>query len=311
MKCLVTGGAGFIGSHIIERLLQQQQDVICLDNFDPYYDPMIKNQNISPFFQTERFSLINGDILDKKLLHEILLNDVDVIFHDAAQAGVTISTENPSKSHEINATGTLNLLEAAVKGNVKRFIYASSSSVYGTVKYLPFDEDHPTHPVSPYGVSKLMAEHYCRLFEELYGLESVALRYFTVYGPRMRPDLAINIFTRQALKNEPLTIFGRGDRTRDFTYIDDIIDANMICLKKGLGIYNIGGGHRVSIQELAEKIIELTGSSSSILHTDTKKGDAEHTYANTEKARLELGWTPKTSLNQGLKRYIEWVSKFQ
>jgi len=308
MKCLVTGGAGFIGSHIIERLLQQQHDVICLDNFDPYYDPMIKNQNISPFLQTDRFSLINGDILDKRLLHEILLNDVDVIFHDAAQAGVPISTENPSKSHEINATGTLTLLEAAVKGNVKRFIYASSSSVYGTVKYLPFDEDHPTHPVSPYGVSKLMAEHYCRVFEELYGLPSVALRYFTVYGPGMRPDLAINIFTKQALKNEPLTIFGTGDRTRDFTYIDDIVDANMISLIKGKGVYNIGGGHRVSIQELAEKIIEITGSSSIIYHKDAKKGDAEHTYANTTKAQRELEWTPKTSLDQGLKRYIEWVS---
>ncbi|MFA6363345.1 SDR family oxidoreductase [Methanoregula sp.] len=310
MKYLVTGGAGFIGSHIIERLLHQQHDVICLDNFDPYYDPKIKERNISSFPGNERFTLIHGDILDKKLLHELLI-DVDVIFHEAAQAGVPISTENPLKSHEVNATGTLNLLESAVKANIKRFIYASSSSVYGTVKYLPFDEDHPTYPVSPYGVSKLMAEHYCRVFSELYGLPSVALRYFTVYGPRMRPDLAINIFTRQALKNEPLTIFGTGDKTRDFTYIDDIINANLISLVKGNGVYNIGGGHRVSIQELAEKIIEITGSSSIIQYKESKKGDAEHTYANTTKAQRELGWKPKTSLEQGLTRYIEWVSTYQ
>lgn len=310
MKCLVTGGAGFIGSHIVERLLQQQHDVLCLDNFDPYYDPQIKEHNISLFQGNERFTLIHGDVLDKKLLHDTM-SGVDVIFHEAAQAGVPISTENPLKSHEVNATGTLNLLESAVKADIERFIFASSSSVYGTVKYLPFDEDHPTYPVSPYGVSKLMAEHYCRVFSELYGLPSVALRYFTVYGPRMRPDLAITIFTRQALKNEPLTIFGTGDKTRDFTYIDDIVDANVLSLAKGRGVYNIGGGHRVSIRDLAEKIIEITGSASIIQYRDSKKGDAEHTYANTSKAQRELGWKPKTSLDQGLTRYIEWASTYQ
>lgn len=310
MKCLVTGGAGFIGSHIIERLIRQHHDVICLDNFDPYYDPKIKEQNISPFLRDDHFTLIRGDILNRTLLQEIL-DDVEVIYHEAAQAGVQISTENPLKSHEVNATGTLNLLESAVHADVKRFIYASSSSVYGTVKYLPFDEGHTLCPVSPYGVSKLMAEHYCRVFSDLYGLPSVALRYFTVYGPGMRPDLAIHIFTRQALQNETLTIFGTGDRTRDFTYIDDIVDANMISLTRGNGVYNIGGGHRVSIQELAEKIIEITKSSSIIQHKESKKGDAEHTYANTQKAQRDLGWRPATTLDQGLTRYIEWVSTYQ
>jgi UDP-glucose 4-epimerase len=310
MQCLVTGGAGFIGSHIIERLLQQKHDVICLDNFDPYYDPKIKERNISPFLESKQFTLIRGDILDRKLLLETMA-DIDVVFHESAQAGVPISTENPLKSHEVNATGTLNLLDAAVKADIKRFIYASSSSVYGTVKYLPFDEEHPTYPVSPYGVSKLMAEHYSRVFFELYGLSTVTLRYFTVYGPRMRPDLAINIFTRQALKNEPLTIFGTGDKTRDFTYIDDIVDANMLALAKGNGVYNIGGGHRVSIRELAEKIIEITKSTSVIQYKDSKKGDAEHTFADTSKAWRDLGWIPKTSLDQGLRRYIEWASTYQ
>jgi UDP-glucose 4-epimerase len=310
MKCLVAGGAGFIGSHIIERLLQQHHDVVCLDNFDSYYDPKIKEQNISSFLRDSQFTLVHGDIQDRHLLDEIL-DGVEVIFHEAAQAGVQISIENPLKSHEVNATGTLIFLESAKKANVKRFIYASSSSVYGTVKYLPSDESHPVYPVSPYGVSKLMAEHYCRIFSDLYGLPSVALRYFMVYGPGMRPDLAINIFTQQALKNEPLTIFGTGERTRDFTYIDDIIDANMIALTKGNGVYNIGGGHRISIRELAEKIIEISGSSSIILHKESKKGESEHTHANINKAQTELGWRPKTSLDQGLKRYIEWVSTHQ
>ncbi|MDD1681974.1 MAG: GDP-mannose 4,6-dehydratase, partial [Methanoregula sp.] len=179
--------------------------------------------------------------------------------------------------------------------------------VYGNVEDLPFTEDHPTYPVSPYGVSKLMAEHYCRVFSDLYGLSSVVLRYFTVYGPRMRPDLAIHIFTKRALKNESITIFGTGDRTRDFTYIDDIIDANMLGLTNGKGVYNIGGGHRISIQELAGKIIELTGSSSVIQHSASKKGEAEHTYADISKAQRELGWSPHTSLDQGLEKYIEGV----
>jgi len=284
--------------------------VICLDNFDPYYDPAIKLKNIEKFQSDSHFTLIKGDILDKKLLTTIL-KDVDYIFHEAAQAGVSISVENAMRAHENNATGTLTLLEAARNSDSKKIINASSSSVYGTVKYLPFDEDHPTYPISPYGVSKLMAEHYCRVFTDLYGLPSVSLRYFTVYGPGIRPDLAIHLFTRQALKNEPLTIFGTGDKTRDFTYIDDIVDANLLSLTKGNGVYNIGGGHRVSIHELAEKIIEITRSSSIIEYKESKKGDAEHTFANTKKAHGELGWSPKISLDQGLKRYVEWVSTYQ
>ena len=210
--------------------------MICLDNFDPYYDPAIKVKNIEKFQSDSHFTLIKGDILDKKLLTTIL-KDVDYIFHEAAQAGVSISVENAMRAHENNATGTLTLLEAARNSDSKKIINASSSSVYGTVKYLPFDEDHPTYPISPYGVSKLMAEHYCRVFTDLYGLQSVSLRYFTVYGPGIRPDLAIHLFTQQALKNEPLTIFGTGDKTRDFTYIDDIVDANLISLTKGNGVY--------------------------------------------------------------------------
>jgi UDP-glucose 4-epimerase len=272
---------------------------------DSYYDPSIKYQIISSLKTHKNFSFIEGDIRDKKLLKNVL-TDVKYIFHDAAQPGVRFSVDNPMKSHDVNATGTLCLLEAARDAKVNKVINASSSSVYGKVKYLPFDEGHPKTPISPYGVSKLMAEHYCRVFNELYGLKTITLRYFTVYGPRMRPDLAVNIFTGKALKNETIEVFGDGKKTRDFTYIDDIVDANLLAMDKGEGVYNIGGGHFISINELANAIIEITGSSSTIKYSSAIKGDADHTLANSEKARKELGWKPKVEVRHGLKKYIEW-----
>ena len=310
ISVLVTGGAGFIGSHIIQRLLQQKHEVICLDNFDPYYSPAIKLRNIEKYQSDSHFKLIKGDIIDKKMLITVL-KDVDYIFHEAAQPGVRISVENAMKAHEKNATGTLTLLETARNSNVKKIINASSSSVYGKVYYLPFDEKHPTCPVSPYGVSKLMAEHYCRVYEELYGLKSVSLRYFTVYGPRMRPDLAISIFTEHALRNESLTILGDGTKTRDFTYVDDIVNANILAMSNGTGAYNIGGGYHISIQELAETIIKITGSISKICYANKIKGDAEDTFADTQKAKKELGWKSEIQITEGLQRYVAWVSNCQ
>ncbi|MDY9927198.1 SDR family oxidoreductase [Methanosarcina sp.] len=307
---MVTGGAGFIGSHLIEKLLNAGNEVTCLDNFNDYYDPQIKRENIEPFLENENFQLIEGDIRDKALLRDIF-RSTDYVFHEAAQAGIRISVKDPMKPHEINTTGTLNLLEAAVDSGVKKIINASSSSVYGKVEYLPFDENHPNSPVSPYGVSKLMAEHYCRVFEDLYGLKSVSLRYFTVYGPRMRPDLAISIFTKAALKNETILIFGDGEKTRDFTCIDDIVKANLICMKKGSGVYNIGSGHSITINELASKIIEINESESEIVHTNSMKGDAEHTLSSSKKAWKEIGWKPKVTIEDGLERYARWISNFQ
>jgi UDP-glucose 4-epimerase len=307
IRILVTGGAGFIGSHIIERLLGDGHEVACLDNFDPYYDPEIKKGNVRPFLKNKNFTLEVGDIRDRDTLTR-LVEDTDYVFHEAAQAGVRISVDDPMKPHEVNATGTLNLLEAARDSSVEKIINASSSSVYGTVEYLPFDESHPRRPVSPYGVSKLAAEEYCRVFSELYGLKTVSLRYFTVYGPRMRPDLAISIFTRKALANEPIMIFGDGTKTRDFTNVEDIVRANLIAMRKGAGAYNIGGGHRVSIQTLAEKIIATTGSASEIGYADAVKGDAEHTFADTKAAERDMGWRPQVSLEEGLQRYAAWMS---
>lgn len=310
MNILVTGGAGFIGSHIIEALLRDGNEVICLDSFDSYYDPGIKRKNLEHLLQDKNFRLVEGDINNVNLLNNILEN-VDYIFHEAAQAGVRVSINSPIKPHQANTTGTLNLLTASLNFDVRKIINASSSSVYGEVKYLPFDESHPTNPVSPYGVSKLASEHYCRVFEELYGLRTVSLRYFTVYGPKMRPDLAISIFTKAALTDNEITIFGDGEKTRDFTYIDDIVRANLLAMNRGKGVYNIGGGNRISVRELAEKIVGLTGSSSLIGYTDSIKGDSEHTLADNKKAKKELNWAPKISINEGLMRYAEWISNYQ
>lgn len=307
MRSLVTGGAGFIGSHLCECLLKVGE-VVCLDNFDSYYNPQIKRKNVEPLMHNSHFELIEGSILDKKLLSDVFSN-VDYVFHNAAQAGVQASIRNPIKSHESNATGTLNVLKAALESGVHKLINASSSSVYGKLSYLPFDESHPTMPISPYGVSKLAAEHYCRVFYEVYGLETISLRYFTVFGPRMRPDLAINIFTRKAINNESIEIFGDGSKTRDFTYITNIVDANLLAMKGGIGEYNIGGTERISIAQLANKIIDLVGSESEIIYSNSVKGDAEHTWSDVSKARRDLGYTPEIGLEEGLRKYLQWYCK--
>ncbi|HHE40800.1 MAG TPA: SDR family NAD(P)-dependent oxidoreductase, partial [Candidatus Cloacimonetes bacterium] len=279
MKVLVTGGAGFIGSHIVERLLKAEHEVVVVDNLDPYYNVKVKETNVEIFKNNPNYTFVNGDIFDKKLMKE-LIGNVDAIFHLAAQAGVRASIANPRKTFEINTIGTFNLLEICLDGDIKKFVNSSSSSVYGKVKYLPFDEEHPTNPISPYGVSKLAAEHYCRVFYEVYGLKTVNLRYFTVYGPRMRPDLAISIFTRNALRNEPIEIFGDGTYTRDFTYIDNIVDLNIKVLKNNSvngETFNVGTGEQITVSGLAKKIIELTGSSSKVIFSNREEGDMEHT----------------------------------
>lgn len=304
MKFIVTGGAGFIGSHLCEKLLSKGK-VICFDNFDNYYNPAIKQQNIKMLMNNSNFKLVIGNILDKDTLNKISKN-VDYIFHNAAQAGVQASIDNPTKTLEVNIKGTLNVLEAAVNSGVDKVINASSSSVYGKVKFLPFNEEHPNFPISPYGISKLASEHYCRVFNELYGLNTVSLRYFTVFGPNMRPDLAINIFTSKALNNEPIEIFGNGKKTRDFTYIDNIVESNILAMEKGNGIYNIGSGEQITIENIAKNIIEITESKSEIIYNTNKKGDAEHTLANIEKAKNELCYVPKIKLYEGLKKYIDW-----
>lgn len=308
-KVLVTGGAGFIGSHLIDKLIGENR-VACLDNFDPFYDPLAKRRNIAHHAGDRNFELIEGDIGDRRLIKEVLSEgDIEIIFHEAAQGGVRFSIQDPIKTHDVNSTGTLNILEAAARSRVEKVIFASSSSVYGRAEYLPLEEDGLKCPISPYGVSKLLAEHYCRVFREVYGLKTISLRCFTVYGPRMRPDLAIATFVRNAIAKKPIEIFGDGSSTRDFTYVDDVVEAHLLAMRSGQGEYNIGSGERISVEDLARKIISLTGSSSEIRHTSAIRGDVEHTWADIRRAGRDLSYRPRINLDEGLRRYIAYVRR--
>lgn len=306
-KYLVTGGAGFIGSHIVDALLSRGDLVTAIDNFDAYYDVKLKQENIANAARNKKFRLIEGDIRDQKKIADAMA-DADIVIHEAAQPGVSISVKDPLKTADMNVVGTTSVLDAARKAGIRKLVFASSSSVYGKVEYLPFDEKHPISPISPYGVSKMACEHLCRVFSELYGMEIPQLRYFTVYGPRMRPDLAINIFTRKALKNEEITIFGDGSKSRSFTYVSDVVDATLLAAEKGkTGPYNIGGEYRVTMNELLGKIMKLSKSKSKITRKENVKGDVEHTMAKNDKARAELGWAPKIGIDEGLAKYVEWA----
>lgn len=307
-KIVITGGAGFIGSHIAGALVEDHE-VVIVDNLDDYYSPTLKQRNLDCVMAKGDVDFIKGDVTDLDLVQNVIDDTVDYIFHEAAQAGVRISVEDPFKPNNVNVLGTLNVLKVSLDAGVRRVINASSSSVYGKVQYLPFDEAHPTMPVSPYGVSKLAAEHYCRVFYEVYGLPTVSLRYFTVYGPRMRPDLAISIFTRKMHANEPIMIFGDGEQTRDFTYIDDIVRANLRLLDTDAAdgyAMNVGGGQRITVNDLIAHLLKITGSASKVAYSDKQKGDAEHTMANVGLARELIGYMPETMIEDGLKLYTMW-----
>ena len=310
-KIVITGGAGFIGSHIAEEAAKENE-VVIIDNLDDYYSPDLKQQNLEILLANPNVCFIEGDINDLDLVQRVINDTVDYVFHEAAQAGVRISVEDPFKPNNVNVLGTLNVLKASLDAGVERVINASSSSVYGKVQYLPFDEAHPTVPVSPYGVSKLAAEHYCRVFYEVYGLPTVSLRYFTVYGPRMRPDLAISIFTRKMLANEPITVFGDGNQTRDFTFIEDIVNANFKLLNTNKAdgkVMNIGSGNRINIAVLLKYLMELTNSVSFVKHAEIQKGDAAHTLADISLAKQLIGYEPSIAIEDGLKMYVEWFRR--
>ncbi|WP_286859136.1 SDR family oxidoreductase [Methanosaeta sp. UBA356] len=308
-KIVITGGAGFIGSHIAEEAAKENE-VVIIDNLDDYYSPDLKQQNLEILLANPNVCFIEGDINDLDLVRRVINDTVDYVFHEAAQAGVRISVEDPFKPNNVNVLGTLNVLKASLDAGVERVINASSSSVYGKVQYLPFDEAHPTMPVSPYGVSKLAAEHYCRVFYEVYGLPTVSLRYFTVYGPRMRPDLAISIFTRKLLANEPITVFGDGEQTRDFTYIDDIVRVNLRLLETDAAdgyAMNVGGGHRITVNDLIAHLRKITGSTSEVVYSGRQKGDAEHTLADVGRAKELAGCRPEVSIEEGLAKFVKWA----
>jgi UDP-glucose 4-epimerase len=312
MAVLVTGGAGFIGSHVAEALLERGETVTVLDNLDPYYDVGIKEHNLERCREADgdRFTFVDGSITDQQLVTDTIAeHDIDVIYHEAAQAGVRTSVEDPLKPHAINTTGLLHLLLAAEQHGVDRFVNASSSSVYGKPDYLPYDEEHPNYPQSPYGVTKLAAEHYCTVWDNLYDVATVSLRYFTVYGPRMRPNMAITNFVSRCLNGEPPVIYGDGEQTRDFTYIDDVVEANLTLLETDADdgeILNVGSTGNISITELAEHVIAETGADVEPISTDPKEADARHTHADVSKARELIGYDPSTGIREGVSRFIDW-----
>ncbi len=310
MNCLVTGAAGFIGSHLCKRLLKEGFSVIGIDSFNDYYSRWMKDKNILPFQNHSQFQLISDNLNDIDL--GSLLQDVDYIFHLAAQAGVRSSWgKNFSVYTENNISATQKLLEAAKDSGIKKLIYASSSSVYGLCPELPMTESSPLLPYSPYGVTKLAAENLCQLYFKNFYVPTVSLRFFTVYGPGQRPDMAFHIFFKAIENNTPIPLYGDGKQTRDFTYIDDIVDANVHALDKGKAgeIYNIGGGNRKEMKTIFPILEKITGKEVLLQHFDRQRGDVFHTYADINKAKKVLDFSPQIPLEEGLSREWEWIRK--
>ncbi|MFC7008534.1 GDP-mannose 4,6-dehydratase [Halalkalicoccus salilacus] len=313
MNILVTGGAGFIGGHITQRFLECGHDVTVLDNFEPYYNLGIKEHTVDHCRSLADegeggYELIKSDVRNTDLVAE-LAGEAEYIYHQAAQAGVRTSVAQPRKVTEINVGGTLNVLEAARASDTERVVVASSSSVYGKPVYFPYDEDHPTTPVSPYGASKLATEQYARVYSEVYGLPTVSLRYFTVYGPRMRPNMAISNFVSRCLHDEPPVIYGDGSQTRDFTYVDDILWANEQLLETDDAdgeIMNIGSTDNIDIKTLAEVVRDQLAPELELEYGERNDADAEHTHADISKANELLGYEPTTTIREGVSQFIDW-----
>ena len=310
---LVTGGAGFIGSHLCDRLLTLGHKVICLDNLNPYYSPVRKIKNIEPNFKNKNFTFINLDIVQKDQLEEIFQNyKIGTIIHIAARAGVRPSIEKPLWYEKTNILGTVNLLELAKQYQIKNFIFASSSSVYGQNKKIPFSEtDNVDYPISPYATSKKACELYCYTYSYLYNLNVVCLRLFTVYGPRGRSDMAPYLFAQWIDQEKPIKRFGDGTTKRDYTYIDDIIDGIMACLDKNFKfeIINLGNSKPIELNYFISIIEKELGKKAKIKELPSQLGDVPLTYADISKAKKLLGWEPKVSIEEGIKRFIEWYKR--
>lgn len=311
MKVLVTGGAGFIGSHLCEALLHDGHEVICLDNFDPFYDPAIKRQNLRNALPFRKFHLETGDIRNRALLGQIFARRrVDAVVHLAAKAGVRPSILYPSEYLSVNVHGTLQLLETMAQARVPRLLFASSSSVYGNQIKVPFVEtDDVSQPISPYAATKRSGELLAYTYHHLHGMEVACLRLFTVYGPRQRPDLAIHKFAQLALQQRPIPIYGDGRTRRDYTYVGDVVQGIRQLLRHtGLKfeVFNLGGGAPVTLLDMVHALETALGRPLELQFLPKQAGDVEQTFADISKARQFFGYQPAVSLVEGVRQFTSW-----
>jgi UDP-glucuronate 4-epimerase len=313
MKVLVTGAAGFIGSHLCDKLIADGNTVVGLDNFDPFYDVEIKRKNLAGCFGDERFSLVEGDIRDGGCLESIFSGDkFDIVVHLAAKAGVRGSIEDPLGYQDVNINGTMTVLEAVKEAGVKKFVFASSSSVYGNNKKIPFAEiDNVDFPISPYAASKKAGELICHVYHHLYDISVMCLRFFTVYGPRQRPDLAISKFTRLILTGKEVPMFGDGSMARDFTYIDDIISGILAAMEacNGYKIFNLGESRPYRLDNLISELERVLNKKAIIKRLPVPDCEVKQTYADIVRAQTKLGYQPQTRLPEGLKNFVSWLTE--
>lgn len=311
MDVLLTGGAGFIGSHLGERLLALGHHVTCLDELNDFYDPDLKRENLTKALANPAYRFVKGSILDADLLDDLFgTSAFDAVLHLAAWAGVRPSIQRPALYCEVNISGTLELLERCVRHRVPRMVFASSSSVYGGRTEVPFREtDAVSRPVSPYAMTKAAGELLAHTYHHLHGLDVFCLRYFTVYGPRQRPEMAIHSFCRSVLAGTPITMFGDGSSSRDYTYVEDAVEATVLALErcKGFEILNVGGEHPIRLDALVELIGRSAGIEPRIVRQPDQPGDVPRTYADVARARAVLGWSPAVGIEEGVSRTLAWL----
>jgi UDP-glucuronate 4-epimerase len=315
-RVLLTGGAGFIGSHVAQALLRRGAQLTVVDNLDDFYSPAAKRANLNEVRSSGDFHFCQADICDSAALRNaVMQSQPETIIHLAARAGVRPSIENPQLYERVNVGGTVDLLELAREVGVKRFIFGSSSSVYGVTNRVPFVEDDPQlRPISPYAATKLAGEFFCQTYAHLYGLSTVCLRFFTVYGPRQRPDLAIRKFATLMEAGKPIPVFGDGSMGRDYTFVDDTVAGMMAALdyqfppgELPFDIFNLGNSHPVSLNELIETLERVTGRVAIRARKDLQPGDVPITWASTEKAARMLGYRPATPLAEGVEKFVRWL----
>ncbi|MFA5075833.1 MAG: GDP-mannose 4,6-dehydratase [Patescibacteria group bacterium] len=309
MRVLVTGGAGFIGSHVCDYLVNQGHEVFCLDNFNDYYNPAFKEQNVAINSGKSNHHLLRGDITDLDFLKSVFTNKFDKVIHLAARAGVRPSIADPLLYQKVNVEGTANLLEMCRQNGIKDFIFASSSSVYGNNKKIPFSETDPVdNPISPYAATKKAMELLAHTYHHLFGLNCIGLRFFTVYGERGRPDMAPYLFTQWIDQGQEVKRFGQGDTKRDYTYIQDIVSGVVACLDKDFGyeIINLGNNQPVVLSHFIAIVEGLLGKKANIKQYPMQPGDVDITYADIRKAQKLLGYQPKTTIEEGMDKFVSW-----